>query len=373
MKVILIKGLLVSLKCPSPAALTVTVDACNLSDAELNELKNRLNSTIQEIELNYSGKPTRRMIRILWNERPTGGKGLSSTSSKKKTAIVQFIPYPARIVNAIESIRVQAYQAINTFGYVAQRLATGDSSRVLYLLPYTNVASFYETIDELNKKLAAVREDAERILIETDNFKPLRAILDEFDHSPQQSYKAISDFDKVIISKRSTNYGIDDIKVAAYPISLEPNQVIRMIDDMLTVSVSKVVEEDEKARLTALKEIIHSSILNTHEDIASTLVESVEANIREVVYSVLSPRTHEQTALRRLGILERSLEGLGLLKGKGSRSDKEEEDDAYTVLEKLRKIVRTKGTHDRELKASVLFGTTEKEKIADMVVAAILS
>ncbi|MEM1971450.1 MAG: hypothetical protein QXM92_03195, partial [Candidatus Anstonellales archaeon] len=182
-KLIVLKGLLVSLRCPYRDDLRVYIDVSRLSTEEIDELRDRLNNAIQDLENRYTGKHTKRMIKILWNERevpqllPSGQIG----KVKKKVAMIEFNPFPAKWLNKIEEARVKAYHAINEYGQVAQKMQTGTASKTLYLLPLTTAGEFFRRINELNKELEEVRSALRQFIHETNGLEEIRRILADYD------------------------------------------------------------------------------------------------------------------------------------------------------------------------------------------------
>lgn len=353
-KYVVLKGLLVGLKCPNIAALAVTADASRLQASELNELRDRLNDAIQIIEEAYSGKPTNRKIKILWNEKAeqvTMPNNNEIVKRKRKVAMIQFLPYPSRLANVIETTRVQAYQAINEYGEVAQRLASGHTIRALYILPFTTAPDFFKQIDHLNTKLGDVRRALTNFLQETNNLESIRRILEDYDVS--------TDLDESIsmLDKR-----VPDIIVMAAPIALDPASTLKMIDEI-------VAEEDntgnkEGGELAALKDMLTHSIENAKQDMLDSIIASMKKRIEVIVRSTLALNVNPRVTARKINLLEKIMKGIGLY-------DKNDEDMIRT-FERLRKIAAKEGENDKRVMAKLFFNTTDKDEITAIVTKALL-
>lgn len=356
-KYVVLKGLLVGLKCPNIAALTVTVDASRLQASELNELRDRLNDAIQIIEGAYSGKPTNRKIKILWNEKTeqvTMPNNNEIVKRKRKVAMIQFLPYPSRLANVIETTRVQAYQAINEYGEVAQRLESGHTIRALYILPFTTAPDFFKQIDHLNTKLADVRRALTNFLQETNNLESIRRILEDYDVS--------TDLDESIsmLDKR-----VPDIIVMAAPIALDPATTLKMIDDIVAEEEKEYnTGNKEGGELAVLKDMLTQSIENAKKDMLDSIIASMKKRIEVIVRSTLALNVNPRVTARKINLLEKIMKGIGLY-------DKNDEDMIRT-FERLRKIAAKEGENDKRVMAKLFFNTTDKDEITAIVTKALL-
>lgn len=147
-----LKGVTLSVHCPSEESLVVKMDCSHLTGMEFLELEREIQDYIIEISSEWSARDN-------WD-----GTGKVESESKKyvkydkRRRKIAFTPFPMRFRNIISYARDKLYNKINSECITIQRHASGRFRRNVYILPENKIETFLAWIEMLNAELDELRQ-----------------------------------------------------------------------------------------------------------------------------------------------------------------------------------------------------------------------
>ncbi|MEM2698858.1 MAG: hypothetical protein QXF17_06035, partial [Ignisphaera sp.] len=260
---------------------------------------------------------------------------------------------------------------------------------------------FFRRINELNKELEEVRSALRQFIHETNGLEEIRRILADYDivttkdlddllkEEEEEGEGDGGDAETEKKEKKGVEAMVKSIHTSVTPIALDAKTALNMIDEVIEAEEAEAAEaragaggggrrrrsgsndgnnsdallsSSSKTDLVVLREMLTESIENARIEMINTVLSSLRARIATIVEQCLLSEARAAVAERKIRILEKILQGIGLY-------DKKNDDDEETraLFERLRTIVRQKTVADKKELLALYFQTTDKEALVDII------
>lgn len=275
---VILEGFLLDCNSPDAESLTITVDCTALLGDRYLQLIGELEDLLSEMDIVYAKREVR-------------GRSLKGAYRRhlledavQRTRRLTFIPYPGKVVNVPGNLRRSLYYEINRRCIILQRQKIGRKHRVVYLLPFDKAPDMMLFVDGLNKEIADVNKELER-LSETEVPKVL-AILDRY--GVDGHVYAFHDLHKFSINPR--------------PVRLDPNIIDNIVEERYRIHLSQLSEEERRG-FELLREELESQRVTLVREAVANLTTQINYVASQLLGAIKRKPERAKQELRRIAEL----------------------------------------------------------------------